>query len=305
MRKAPVVVCALFLIAICAANAQKPRLQVALTFDDLPATGAAPPDVTRAQIIESILASLKAAQIPPVYGFVNAHTLQGMQSGPAILHEWMASGNLLGSHTYSHPDLESTSVSAFEEDILKNEPSLQQYAGESDWHYFRYPFLHEGETLEKRQAIQAYLNDRSYKTAEVSLDFEDYLWNEPYTRCVAEKRMDTVDALHDSYLATADQYIDIYRSLSHRLFGHDIPYVLLLHVTAFNAKMLPDLIAQLRERGFSFITLPEALRDPAYTIDPAVGYAGGGAMQETLAFARKLPFPPAVKPNAWLDRTCK
>lgn len=286
-------------------KAQQPKLQVALTFDDLPSTGEAPPNVTRAQIIHSILATLKAERMPPVYGFINAHTLEGMSGGGTILKEWTASGNLLGSHTYSHPDLEATSVADYESNILQNEPALQQYAGKSDWHYFRYPFLHEGETLEKRKAIQDFLKDHSYKTAEVSLDFEDYLWNDPYARCVSKQRIDKVDSLHDSYLAVADQYIDIYRSLAHRLYGHDIPYVLLLHVTAFDAKMLPDLIAQLRERGFTFITLPKALSDPAYAIEPAMGYPGGGPVQETLAVARKLPFPPATKPNEWLEKTCK
>lgn len=295
----------LVLSASFIAQAQKPKLQVAFTFDDLPATAEAPPDVTRAEIIQSIVATLKTERIPPVYGFVNAHTLEGMSDGGAILQKWTASGNLLGSHTYSHPDLETTSVTDYETNILKNEPALHQYAGKSEWHYFRYPFLHEGETLQKRQEIQSFLRERGYKTAEVSLDFEDYLWNDPYARCATKQRLDRVDALHDSYLAAADQYIDIYRSLSHRLYGHDIPYVLLLHVTAFNAKMLPDLISQLRERGFAFITLQEALSDPAYTIEPAVGYPGGGPMQETLAVARKLPFPPAVKPREWLNKTCR
>ena len=305
MRKVHGIIAALFFFTGIMSGAQKSPLQVALTFEDLPETGAAPPDVTRSQIIDSILATLKAERMPPVYGFINAQRLDGSPSGPAILQNWTASGNLLGSHTYSHPDLESTSVSDFESNILKNEPVLQQYAGKADWHYFRYPYLHEGETLEKRRAIQSFLKDHGYRIAEVSLDFEDYLWNDPYARCAAKQRMDRVDALHDSYLATADQYIDIYRSFAHRLYGHDIPYVLLLHVTAFNAKMLPDLIAQLRERGFTFISLPGALSDPAYGIDPAIGYAGGGAVQETLAVARKLPFPPAVKPNDWLEKTCK
>lgn len=159
--------------------------------------------------------------------------------------------------------------------------------------------------MEKRQAIQSYLKEHGYKIAEVSLDFEDYLWNDPYARCVAKQRFDEIDALHDSYLAAADQFTDIYRSLSRRLYGHDIPYVLLLHVTAFNAKMLPDLIAQFRERGFSFIALRDAQIDPAYSIDPAIGYPSGGAIEETLAAARNLPFPPAVKPNEWLNKTCK
>lgn len=293
------------LLASFCSNAQQPKLQVALTIDDLPSTGETPPNVTRAQIIQSLLATFRAEQIPPVYGFVNAKTLEEMDDGEAILQKWTSTGNLLGSHTYSHPDLESTSVKDYEADIIKNESVLQQYAAKSDWHFFRYPFLHEGETLQKRTEVQSFLKEHGYKTAEVSLDFEDYLWNDPYARCATKQRVDKVDALHDSYLAAADQYIDIYRSLSHRLYGHDIPYILLLHVTAFNAKMLPDLIAQLRERGFTFITLQKALSDPAYTVEPSVGYPGGGPMQETLAFARKMPFPPAVKPTQWLAATCR
>jgi peptidoglycan/xylan/chitin deacetylase (PgdA/CDA1 family) len=305
MCKGSFLACVLILSATFVSNAQQPKLQVALTFDDLPMTGAAATDVTRAEVIDSILRTLKAEKIPPVYGFMNAHTLEGMPSGPAILRSWMASGNLLGSHTYSHPDFESMTVADFEDNIFKNESALQEYAGKTDWHYFRYPFLREGETLEKRQAVQAYLKEHGYQTAEVSLDFEDYLWNEPYTRCLAKQRMQIVDALHDSYLIAADQYTDVFRSLAHRVYGRDISYVMLLHVTAFNAKMLPDLIAQLRDRGFTFITLPEALKDPAYAIDPAIGYQGGGPIQELLTAAKKLPFPPAVKPNAWLEKTCK
>ena len=103
--------------------------------------------------------------------------------------------------------------------------------------------------------------------------------------------MDRVDALHDSYLAAADQYSDIYRSLSRRLYRHDIPYVLLLHVTASNAKMLPDLIAQLRECGFTFITLQKALSDPAYAIDLA-RLPRWRARPRDVGCCEKAPFSP-------------
>ena len=305
MRLARLIASVLLATAVLSCGAQKPKLQVALTFDDLPETGAAPPEVTRLKIIDQILDTLKAEKIPPVYGFLIGSNLDGTPEAASILRNWTASGNMLGSHTYSHPDLEKMSVSDFEANIRENEPALQHYAGQSDWHYFRYPYLHEGETLEKRQAVQTYLKEHSYKVAEVSIDFEDYLWNGPYTRCLAQGRTDKVNALHDSYLAAVDEYSDIFRSLAQRLYGGDIPYVLLLHVSAFNAKVLPDLIERLRERGFTFITLPEALANPAYAVDPAIGYPSGGAMQELLAASRKLPMPPAVKPTAWLENTCK
>jgi peptidoglycan-N-acetylglucosamine deacetylase len=35
---------------------------------------------------------------------------------------------------------------------MRNEPLLKSLMGKGDWHWFRYPFLHEGETVEKRRA---------------------------------------------------------------------------------------------------------------------------------------------------------
>jgi peptidoglycan/xylan/chitin deacetylase (PgdA/CDA1 family) len=297
---------ALFLTVPVAVSQKPVQLEVALTFDDLPATGAKPTDITREQIIRSILDTLKLQHIPPVYGFVNASGLEGEpRMMNSVLTAWRDAGNYLGSHTWSHADLERVSVADFEKEILDNEPALQHYAGASDWHWFRYPFLHEGETLEKRQAIENFLRDHHYRVAEVSLDFEDTMYNAPYARCMDKQRTTSVAAMRDSYLAVADEYTDIFRSLAHTLYGRDIPYVVLLHVGAATAYVLPDFIAQLRSRGFTFVTLPAAMKDPAYGIDPAIGYPGGGALQEMLLAARKLPFPPNAKPNDALDHMCQ
>ncbi len=81
----------------------------------------------------------------------------------------------------------------------------------------------------------------------------------------------SIAALRASYLATADQYITVFRELTHTLYGRDIPYVLLMHIGAFDAKMLPDLIGLFRKRGFTFMTLPEAMKDPVYREDPDIG----------------------------------
>jgi hypothetical protein len=46
--------------------------------------------------------------------------------------------------------------------------------------------LWEGDTLEKRRAVRAYLKEHGYRVAQVSLDFEDYAWNDAYSRCSAK-----------------------------------------------------------------------------------------------------------------------
>src|SRR5580692_2213495 len=132
-----------FLTVAVAVSHEPVQLKVALTFDDLPATGAKPTDLTREQIVRSILDTPKREHIPPVYGFVNAATLEGeTKTMSSILTAWRDAGNYLGSHTWSHADLEKVRVEDFEKEISDNEPALQLYAGASDWHWFRYPFLH-------------------------------------------------------------------------------------------------------------------------------------------------------------------
>ena len=304
MRHLAGITLAAFLTASALAQ-QAPPVKVALTFDDLPATGAAPHDVSRVEVVQSILDTLRREHLPPVYGFVNAvRTTDAPETTAKVLTTWRAAGDFLGNHTWSHPDLEAKTAEQFEAEIVKDEPTLAQYADGTDWHWFRYPFLREGETLEKRQEVRNFLLNHGYRVAEVSLDFEDTMYNAPYARCVDKGDLGRVQALHDSYLAVADEYTDIFRSVSRSLYGREIPYVLLLHVGAATARFLPDLIAQLRERGFTFTTLDEASKDPAYAIDPGIGYPGGGTLQEMMSAVRKVRVPPNAKPYEALEHYC-
>ena len=291
----------LFLFAAATASAQ----QMAITFDDLPSHGEKPAGMTRLDIATSILDTIQRAHLPAVYGFVNGVRIEQDPASEAVLKAWRDAGQPLANHTWSHPNLDTMTPEAFEADIQKNEPLMEKYMAGQDWHWLRYPYLHEGDTVEKRRAVEAWLKEHHYQTAEVSMDFEDYLWNAPYARCVAKGDTAAIQKLHDSYLATADQYLTLFRTLSTTLYGRDVKYILLMHVGAFDAKMLPELLALYRTRGFSFITLPEAIQDPIYADDPDIGVKGGGAIQELMMARRKLKFPPNSKPYAELDATCR
>jgi hypothetical protein len=48
------------------------------------------------------------------------------------------------------------------------------------------------------------------------------------------------------------------------VYGHDIPYVLLMHVSAMSAHMMPQVVRLYRNAGFRLISLADAERDPAY-----------------------------------------
>ena len=299
-------VLAAILALVCGACGQAAGAQqIALTFDDLPTTGDLPVGETRLAIAERILSTLKKEQLPPVYGMVNGAKVEADPATMKILQAWRAAGQPLGSHTWSHMNLNEHTAAEFDSDIAKNESLLRLLMVGEDWHWFRYPFLWEGDTMPKRQAVRGYLQSHRYRTAQVTMDFEDYLWNAPYARCVARNDAAAIRWLETSYLNTAKQYAMFYRALSETLYGREIPYVLLLHIGAFDAHMLPRLIALYRAEGFTFTTLEKAQTDPAYAEDPAVALKFGGPLTEQMMEKRGLKLPANTKPYKELEAVCQ
>lgn len=279
---------------------------VALTFDDLPAAGTLPVDMTREEIAKSIAARLNAEGMAGTYGLVNASKLENNPDAQKALQAWVDAGMNIGSHTWAHLSLTSHTPEEFEQQVAQNEPALQAYAEGRDWHWFRYPFLWEGDTLEKRHAVRAYLTQHGYRVAQVSLDFEDYAWNDAYARCSEKKDDAAIDWLKQSYLDTAKEYIQLGREEEVIAFGHEFPNVMLLHATAFTSLMLPDLIDLLRREGFTFASLPEVEKDPAYAIDPDAALKYGGTLPDQFMDSRHLKYPTVPpKPFERLKSICQ
>jgi peptidoglycan/xylan/chitin deacetylase (PgdA/CDA1 family) len=258
--------------AVLAASISAYAQQIAFTWDDVPAHSVLPPGETRVEIGRKLIDAMKAEHMTSVYGFVNGVAIEREPASEPMMRDWRAAGFPLGNHAWSHMNLNTAPLSDWESDVLKNEPVLEKYAAGSDWHWLRYPFLAEGDTAEKRVAARKFLAEHHYKIAAVTMSFGDYMWNEPYARCVAKKDQAAIARLESSYLDAAAQDADFRRSMAKALFGHDIPYVLLMHVGAFDARMLPRLLKMYREKGFNFVTLEEAEKDPFYksSVDPSL-----------------------------------
>lgn len=226
-------------IALAAALLAGPAAaqDMALTFDDLPVHSDLPPGETRLGVIARLVGGLADAGAPPSYGFVNAAG-EAEAGGAEALRVWRAAGHPVGNHTWSHRRLEDPA--AFEAEVARNEPALKALGG--DWRWFRYPFLDEGATPELRAAARRILARRGYRVASVTLSFHDYAWNGPYARCAAKVDQAAIARLEESFLAAADQSLARAKALSREVAGREIPLVLLMHVGAFDARMLPRLL---------------------------------------------------------------
>ena len=281
--------------------------RIAITFDDLPAHGPLPPGETRLQVASKVIAALHDAHVPPTYGFVNGVRVEEQPADAAVLQAWLAAGNPLGNHSWSHMNLNQHTLEEFEADVNRDEPLLGKLMKDKNenWHWFRFPFLAEGDTPEKNAAIRAFLAQRGYKVAAVTMSFGDYMWNEPYARCKAKGDEKAIISLENSYLAAADDSISYSRAMSRTLYDRDIPYVLLMHIGAFDAEMLPRLLELYRSKGVQFVTLEEAESDEFYRIDTDLHQPSGPTMLEGVMWARHLTPPTHAMPAPQLDGLCR
>ncbi len=235
---------------------------IAITFDDLPAHSNLPPGVTRLMVAQDIITTLQAAGVPQVYGFINGVQLEREPGTDAVLKAWRDAGFPLGNHGWAHLGLSKIDEATFESELEKNEPILKGLAGDTDWHWFRFPFLDEAYAdPAKRAASRAWLAAHGYKIAAVTASFGDYAFNEPYARCVAKGDQAAIKEMEQAYLDAASASIALSEKTETAQFGKTPPDILLMHIGAFDAHMLPRLIALYKRAGFHFVTLPQAAKD--------------------------------------------
>lgn len=255
--------------------------ELAVTFDDLPFVTGRPTSMDEHERLTAALVDAITRHRIPAIGFVNERKLEeGGRVNPrrvALLRQWTHAGLELGNHTYSHLDLHHVSAEEFRQDILRGETVTRQVLAESKRkpRFFRHPFLHTGRDTVLQRDIQSFLEDHDYRVAPVTIDNYDYIFARAYDRAIAAKDTSLKRRVRQEYLGYMDRVLVYYEKQSIAVLGRNIPHVLLLHANTLNAHAFDLLAAAYEKRGYRFISLEHALRDPAYILpDRYVGDAG-------------------------------
>ena len=249
-------------------NAAFSQKKIAITFDDLPSQQMNLQDCI--YITDNLLKILKDNKIQ-VTGFVNAGKTDveyQQEKRIAQLKKWLSVGHDLGNHTYAHSDIGKVGLQLYEEDVIKGEPLVIKLMEEADkkMKYYRHPFLYTGKTVEQKDSLDKFLKERGYIVAPVTLDNSDWLFNS----CYYDAKKNNNTKLADSIVIAYEQYMnmmaDFFESLSQDFFGRQINQVLLVHSNMINADHFDKIIQMLKDRGYEFISLDEALTDTAYSM---------------------------------------
>ncbi|MGA9733608.1 MAG: polysaccharide deacetylase family protein, partial [Candidatus Acidiferrales bacterium] len=255
-------------------NAQEStRREVAITVDDLP--GALPGsdfaygDLKELQKINHGIPGVLKAHHAWAIGFVNERKLQVQgerDARAALLQMWLDDGLFLGNHTYSHADFSTTPLQEYEDETIRGEVvtgALLKARGEKEL-YFRHPYLDTGISLDAKNAFDAFLKARGYIIAPVTIEDADYVFNDALAHAYETKDKKLAAKAKREYLEYVDTVFNYAESESEKLFSRQIPQVLLIHDNALNTECLDGLLTRLEQRGYKFVSLQEAMTDPAY-----------------------------------------
>lgn len=240
--------------------------EIAVTVDDLPLNGPSIEIGRLRAMTDKLLTGFNKYQIPAV-GFVNESLLYApgeTDARIAVLKSWTDKGLELGNHTFSHLGFKNASLAEYEDDFIRGESVTKILIKPPKMRYFRHPFLQMGPTRELEQSFEIFIAERGYRIAPVTVDTMDWMYLAAYAKAQKDGSPEMLKQVSDDYLKFAALKFDFAEQVSKSMFGRQIKHILLLHANELNSDNFDALIKVIKDRGYRFITLEEALKDPVY-----------------------------------------
>jgi peptidoglycan/xylan/chitin deacetylase (PgdA/CDA1 family) len=262
-------------------NSDKSKRYISFTFDD--GSTSDMPNLELKQWNNMILTAMKKHKLQSMF-FVTGNLFKN-EKGKYVLDSWIDDGHLIANHTYDHLNLNSSNISLdnYINNFLRLNDSLSYI--ENFVKYFRYPYLREGNTIEKRDGVRNFLSSKDYKIGHVSIDVSDwYIFSKLLKAYKSGKYVDLnkYRDLYVNHMYNCAVYSD---NLATDIAKRKIKHVFLIHHNLCAALFFDDLLKKFKKEGWRFIDPLDAFKDEFYStlID---NIPAGGAI--TIAKAIKL-----------------
>lgn len=253
-----------------------------------------------------IRATLKNKNVKAGLFFIGAYL--DNPTGKSILNKWDKEGHYIMNHTYSHLHYDDSTISfsKYSQDFLKCDSLLN--SSKNYKKIFRYPFLEEGNTIEKRAAMREFMQNHNYKPGYVSIPTTDWKINAELETELSKNPKADLKKYKKLYLENVKESAEYYNEISQKVTGRQVNHLILLHHNLLNALFLGDLIDMFKGMGWEVVTPEVAFKDPIYTQYPSV-FPSTGSLFLTLAKQKGivneiskrpvLPENQVFDPNYW------
>jgi peptidoglycan-N-acetylglucosamine deacetylase len=273
-------------------SAAKGSPEVAITIDDFNWNKSLrlSPDERNRAILQALRShgNLKAAL------FVACRNVES-DKGRELLGEWDRAGHLIANHSFSHKYLNSKNVTAevFTADIAKCDEIIRSYP-----HFqklFRFPYLKEGDTAAKRDAVRTFLEQNGYHIGHVTIDASDWAIEDRLSSRLTKDPGADAQPYRDFYLSHMWERATYYDDLARKVLGRSVKHTILMHYNLLNALFLGDLLDMFKSKGWRLIDAQEAFKDPVFQATPNNVPAGESIIwalaKETGKFDKWLRYP--------------
>jgi len=179
-------------------------------------------------------------------------------------------GQLVANHTATHADFHApeTTLEAFQAEVRTCDAVIRPYPGFRP--FFRFPYLHEGHTAERRDAMRTFLAAQGYRHGHVGMDTSDWLIAEAFQKALAADPTLDLRPWRRFYLDHLRTQARAFDRLARQVHGREVPLVVLLHHNLLNACFLGEAMDALKADGWRFVSPDVAYADPAYQAQPRV-----------------------------------
>lgn len=236
-----------------ARNKAEPVKRIAITIDDAPSP---PTKMFRGQQCAlSIIEKLKQVSAPPVGIFaIGKHVVD---FGSEQLKSYGLAGHAVCNHTYSHYSLKNCSVDTYIKDIQKAELQLKDLPGYT--RMFRYPYLDEGLPAQS-QKMKTALADMGYTHANITINNCDYYMSYLLQKSLQSGKHIDFEKLKKVYLQVMLECVEYFEGWFVLQGRQSMNHVLLMHSNDLTALYIGDLVEELRNRGWTIVSIHDAYK---------------------------------------------
>lgn len=277
------------LLAVLACLGVAEARELALSFDDAPRRGS--PLMRGPERAERIVAGLRQAAAQQAVFFANSDRIDA--EGGRRMRAYAAAGHVIANHSATHPHLRDLDPERFLEDVAAAHRVLRAMPGFRPW--FRFPYLDEGDTPAKRDAVRAGLTRLGYAQGYVTIDSYDWYIDQLANAAAQRGEMLNMEGLKGLYLEAIVASADFYDDLAVAHLGRAPRHVLLLHENDLAAFFIADLVAALRADGWTIVSADAAYADPIAQMTPDTMFLNQGrvaALAEAAGAPRRALFGP-------------
>ena len=179
-----------------------------------------------------------------------------------VFDHWVDNGHHIANHTHHHANLNWVTVPSYIADIERTETLIDPWSSRAPTRYFRYCMDNWGNTLEKHQGVQAYLERHGFTAAPISIWFYDTEFLAPHWRALQTGDTEGLAWIRRAFVDTAVKQLRVQAAAARAVFGRDPAHIWLIHGTPLASDCLDAILERFLAVGVEFISLEEAMADP-------------------------------------------